>query len=318
VPRLRAILVTAGIFCLTGCHADVTQRLSINPDHTVTLTYREVLDAAMYLAATKTGGSDPFRMSLAKASGWTVSEDNGPNGEHIFTYVKSAPSTQVNALTFPRSHNSDGFNFGPAIAFPYKLRFDSSNGPTSVPALLNPGNVLQRPGHNPDGAAAEANALRNAEAVDAVVDAHFEIKALWRGMKTNGKTMPDGSIRWDLHFSKPTSVQYALGASRLQFIDSERDVAAGAPDKNDPSTPPAPRDADWSAVYASSFGYADSPLAAWQSIGTGGTYDFSRWGDPSGRPDEKYRPASKFAIGVYWSGSGLPEPLLDATMQLID
>lgn len=319
---LRFRLISAAVFVLglCGCHADVTERIVANPDNTVTVTYREALDAQLYSAVAKIGGADPLHETSARNAGWKVAESVTAAGERVVSYSKTAPANQVQSLTLTSNNSKtvDGFDFSPASAFPFSIALSKiSTGAQTIPALLYPDRVLTRPGHDPDAAAAAANAARNAGAVDSVVSVHLELKGPYRVTATNGQRLADGAVRWDLYFAKPISIEYTSGPLTARIAAAFPSVAAGRPDRNDPSTPPAPAQADWSAVYASGVNYGSSPVAAWQNVGEGGTYDFMRWGKAAGGLNNDYRQAAKFAIGVYLNGAGIPESVMTATMDLL-
>jgi hypothetical protein len=144
----------------------------------------------------------------------------------------------------------------------------------------------------------------------------LELKSRGPVTATNGKILPDGSVRWDLSFARPAKIALTSGPLNVQIRAAIPSVSVGQPDRNDPTTPPAPAGADWSAVYASGSYYGPSPLGAWQNIGESGTYDFMRWGGTTG-VHNSYRAAAKFAGGVYSSGAGIPESVLDAAMSLL-
>ena len=145
---------------------------------------------------------------------------------------------------------------------------------------------------------------------------HLEIRTP-NVVAANGNALTDASVLWDLHFASSGTFEYITKQNRAEIDPILVRVDADTPDRNDPSTPPAPPAADWSAVYAAGVAYGASPLAAWQSAGKAGTYDFTRWGQTSGNTDQTYRPATAFAGGVYLNGAEIPKTMMDTVLELV-
>lgn len=331
MPKQRLVLLAglASTLLLSGCHADITERIVADSNDKVTVTYLESLDSELFRAVSKVGGTDPFRLALARSEGWQVSDSVTNAGGHLVSYSKTAPIDELSALKLPDGDHPlsgaplDGFNFSPSSVLPFHISLSKTTPQSGslkaqvLPALSSPEQVITRPGHDPNAASAVANALQNAKAVDSIVDVHLEIKTPKDVAAANGNTMTDGSVQWDLHFAGSGAFEYKTKQLRAEIDPILVTVDEGAPDRNDHSTPPAPPAADWSAVYAAGVAYGASPFAAWQSVGKAGTYDFTRWGQLGGT-DQTYRPARGFAGGVYLNGAGIPETLTDTILELVD
>ena len=331
MPKQPLLLLVgfAGTLLLSGCHADITERIIADANDKVSVTYLESLDSELFSAANEVGGTDPFRFDSARSEGWQVSDSATNAGGHLISYSKTASIKELSTLKLPDGDHStsgeplDGFNFSPSSALSFRVVLRKITPQSSglkgqiLPALSSPDQVIVRPGHDPNTASAVANALQNATAIDSVVDVHLEIKTPNDIIVSNGHTMGDGRVNWDLHFARSAAFEYDTKDLRAQIEPTLVSVDESTPDRNDPSTPPMPPAADWSAVYASGVAYGASPFAAWQSIGKAGTYDFTRWGHASGDTDQSYRPARAFALGVYLEGAGISKSIMDATMELV-
>lgn len=309
---IRLLLVGCGL-ALAACHADLTERLDVNPDKTVTVTYREVFDREMYANVSAAGGTDPFRAQLARSDGWGVTVADVATDQPTVTYIKTIASSALATAHLPDGLQSNdsgvGLTFSPGIALPFAVVLVPSNGTSTatVPALMNPRDVLRRPGHDPVDASAIANALANAASVDAIIAVHFELHR------------SSGTSRWDLHFATPTVLTFASGDPGVRIVPIPPAPVRSGTGNGGGGTPPIPPGANWSAVYASGVDYGLSPLGAWQSLGRYGTYAFERWGrSPDGASDERYLHARHFAVGVYSGGADLPEPIMDALYPIVD
>jgi hypothetical protein len=311
---LRLALVAGCALALAACHADLTERLDVNPDKTVTVTYREVFDREMYTNVAAAGGTDPFRVQPARSDGWDVTIADLSTDHPTVTYAKTVASHALAAVRLPdglRSNDSGvGLTFSPGSVLPFAVALAPANGKSTtatVPALMNPDDVLHRPGHDPAAAGAVANALANAALVDAIVAVHLE---LHRSL---------GTSRWDLHFAIPTVLTFETGDPGVAIQPFPPVVVNSGNGNGDGRTPPLPPGANWSAVYASGVDYGLSPLAAWQSLGRYGTYAFERWGrSPDKAPDDQYVHARHFAVGVYSGGADLPESIMHALYPIVD
>jgi hypothetical protein len=327
---ILSLAALASTLVLSGCHADITESIVADSNDKVTVTYFESLDSELFGAVSKVGGTDPFRLALARGEGWKVSDSATSVGGHVISYSKTASIDEMSSLNPPDGDHAradealDGFNFSPSSVLPFHISLSKTTLKSEslkaqvLPALSTPEQVITRPGHDPDLASAVANSLQNAQVVDSLVDVHLEIKTLKKVVAANGKSMTGGGVRWDLHFARSGAFEYATKQYRAEIEPILVTVYAGTPDRNDASTPPAPSAADWSAVYASGVTYGVSPLAAWQSVGNAGTYDFARWGQIKGDTDQIYAPASGFAIGVYVAGAKIPRQVMNAALELLN
>jgi hypothetical protein len=311
---MRLLLVVGCGLALAACHADLTERLDVNPDKTVTVTYREVFDREMYANVSAAGGTDPFRAQLARSEGWGVAVADEPTDQPTVTYVKTVASSALAAVRLPDGLQSNdsgvGLTFSPGIALPFAVALAPRSGTSTtaiVPALMNPGDVLHRPGHDPAAASAVANALANAALVDAIVAVHLEIQR------------PSGTSCWDLHFATPTVLTFPTGDPGATIVRLAPIAVRSGDGNGGGGTPPIPQGANWSAVYASGVAYGLSPLAAWQSLGRYGTYAFERWGrSPADASDDRYLHARHFAVCVYSGGADLPEQIMGALYPIVD
>jgi hypothetical protein len=277
----------------------------MNPNGTVTVDYRETLDQELFADIGRIGSTDPFRLASARNAGWQVSTSATARGDHILSFSKTVPVQELQTVLLQvgaPTDATDAFNFGPGDALNFTVGLtDASDASVhaehrsyTIPALLHPNDVLRRKVHDPNRTTANANAVRNAEYVDSVVSVHLELKTIGKPVTTNGARIIDGGTRWNLYFSKPSSVEYTAASDGLR-------VDLSIPDQKNQIGQAGPA----------------SPLLAWRDIGKYGTFDYQRWGEPLCRVNPRYTAASRFGIGVYMRGAGVPESAMDVLIPLV-
>jgi hypothetical protein len=197
---------------LTGCHADITYRLDVHSNNTVTVAIREKLDDQFYnMAVSQSKDGDPFGAEAAKKAGWEVSKSVNDDGDHVNLLTRTVPLDSLKeALSTGPSANGVG---APIAIDPSSMTrtvgflTDRSVLHVAIPAPMGKPETASTT-RNPLGASASAM-------VSSIVSMHFELKTPGKVLDTNGDTTSDGAVRWNLNLQGPTDVQYTVETTDL-------------------------------------------------------------------------------------------------------
>ncbi|MDB5072427.1 MAG: hypothetical protein JWM87_3538 [Candidatus Eremiobacteraeota bacterium] len=190
---VRRAVFTIAFLALTGCHADVTERLDFSGDGSGTMTVREVMDE-QFAQMARSQSQDPFGIEQAKKKGWDVEQTLDDNGNHVVTmrhlFAKGGANDAFHATGLGEKTdlgNIDVVQSGNPFSTTVRLR-------TTIPRLL----PKDRSG-NPWATAGESMAA-------SIVSIHLVISAPGRVDDTNGERANDGSVRWNVSLTEPTTI----------------------------------------------------------------------------------------------------------------
>lgn len=200
-------------FILAGCHATVTLSFNVHPNNTVTVNVREVLDDQLYqLVENQDDGNSDFGVASAQAQGWVASRSVDEDDNHIILMSKTFTMAEfANAFTNGNLPASAGTSIPLDIAAITQTRglfTDTESLSTTIPAPMP---SSQPDAGNPWASAGEAMAA-------SVVSLHLQLKTPGKVVSTNGETLPDGTVQWDLALQSPTAVQYVAQTPDVAHI----------------------------------------------------------------------------------------------------
>jgi hypothetical protein len=192
------------LLCLSGCHADITERLDFRADGSGTVTIREAMDD-QFAQIARSQSQDPFGVEEAKKNGWDVDQTLEDNGNHVVTLRHS----------FTRGAANEAFH-GTGLSQKTALRdveIQQSGNPfvttvrlrTTIPRLM------------PENRSGNPWATAGASMAASVVSIHFVISAPGRIDDTNGERASDGSVHWNVSLMEPTTI--AMTATFLNWAN---------------------------------------------------------------------------------------------------
>lgn len=203
--RVRFLLLPLGVAVLTACHADITERFDLNADGSGTVTLRETMDD-QFAQIARSQSADPFGTEAARKSGWSVEQTLDDNGNHIVTMRRS----------FARGHANDVFH-GNGLGQKTELRnvdLEQSGNPfrttfrlrTTIPRLM------------PASSSNDPWANAGASMAASLVSIHLVLATPGQIDETNGERASDGSVRWNLSLTEPTTVSMAVTYTNWPLI----------------------------------------------------------------------------------------------------
>jgi hypothetical protein len=215
-------LLAAGamlVVALSACHADVTERVTINWDGSATVTLREVLDAELYrLSRESTTGIDAFGMASLSSQGWKTSREVDAADNHVLVASRTCGRLDLDVCLW-------------RLPFVGRARWANSvaggSAWTAAGGLLNDRvavDLTLGPYGLPSSIGSDLRLLRRALSATApsIVEVHFELAVPGTVLSTNGERMSDGALRWDLDIAEPTRI-----AVEYSVIDAQRAEIAG-------------------------------------------------------------------------------------------
>jgi len=181
------------LLALTGCHADITERLDFRPDGSGTVTVREAMDD-QFAQVAHSQSPDPFGIEVAKKNGWDVDQTLADNGDHVVTLRHSFASGDANEAFHGTGlgqktalSNVDIQQSGNPFSTTVRLR-------TTIPRLL------------PAGGSGNPWTSAGANLAASMVGIHLVISVPGRIDDTNGERASDGSVHWDISLTQPTTI----------------------------------------------------------------------------------------------------------------
>jgi hypothetical protein len=204
---------------LAGCHADITYRFDLRGDGTALVTTREVIDGQLYdLALSQNTNGDPFGADKMQQEGWTVTRVEDESGNHVITISKQLDRDELkDAGSITPALRGTSLPFSPSeVSSSVGLFVERDSLSLTIPALLPL--AMQNGGSSYAGGpfAGAASAM-----LASMVSLHLDLRTPGKVLSTNGETMPDGFVRWDLNLQAPTTIEYSV-----QRIYSGRVTAA--------------------------------------------------------------------------------------------
>lgn len=198
------------LLALTGCHADITERLDFRTDGGGTISLREAADDQFYQIA-RSQSADPFGIEQAKKNGWDVDQTLADNGDHVLTLRRPFSSGEANAALHSTVVGQQTALGAVDIQQRGNLFSTTVRLHATIPRLL----PVQR--------SASPWASVGANAIAAIIGIHFVISAPGHIDDTNGERASDGSVHWDVSLTEPTTI-----AMTVTYADPIKIAAAAA------------------------------------------------------------------------------------------
>jgi hypothetical protein len=198
------------LLALSGCHADITERLDFRPDGSGTMTVREAMDD-QFAQMARAQSQDPFGIEEAKKNGWDVEQTLEDNGNHVVTLRRSFASGGANDAFH-------GTGLGQKTAL-RSVEIQQRGNPfsttvrlrTTIPRLL------------PQDRTGNPWASAGANMAASIVSVHLVIAAPGRIDDTNGERASDGSVHWNVSLTEPTTI-----AMTVTYLNAANVVIAAA------------------------------------------------------------------------------------------
>lgn len=196
LSRSTAAISTLLLLTLAGCHADVTERLTLNADGSGAVATRILMDDQFAQMATSQGGQDPFSLEKAKRNGWQVAQTIDDAGNHIVTVSQPFSAGNVESTlgatplgTKVGQQTIHVEQSGNVFVRSYRIK-------ANVPGLL------------PDDPSKSTNEYAQAGRAMAasIFSMHLVVATPGHVDETNGEVAPDGSVHWSLGLANPTAI----------------------------------------------------------------------------------------------------------------
>ena len=201
---MQLIGMSVLLMFVAACHADLTERVTINGDGSAVVTFREALDDELYRFSRETvTGMDPFGIALLTSQGWTTSREIEGVNSHVLIASRTCARRDITVCLQRLPFVGRARWAEPLATTSSVRRLDGGllNNRVVVDLTLGPYGI---PSSSGDGFDLLRKAL--SAAAPSVLEIHFELALPGTVLTTNGEQTADGAIRWDVNFAEATHV----------------------------------------------------------------------------------------------------------------